>query len=553
MTAPESDGPRPLDALAAPLAAAGIVNRFAPGLAAGSPAPVVAHGLRLLAERSAAGRPVPDRVCWSRISYRQHFRPPVALREIHHANGTRSRELTVDLGQMASRADLERRIGEALDGPLPAPGIDIGSYGCMGGSPIWDFNAAFWRHLPGYMAAVGRGVRDSIGGSPDSDQARTGEHARRFCALVRGARTSAGTRPARPLAYLDVGAADTGYAETMIRHLAAARLTPVDYLVADSSPGALRRARARLGQRHGTVAIRYVQFDLSRRGHSVTSKTMKTDTRALCAGRHFRTRQPAPALAAYRGRILTVHLTNLLDNLPGEELVQVGGRHYLLHTCLYLPAAALERLAARHRLDRDRLATDLRTIATDGVDPFLANYRNRFAARCGADGERRWYLFWQDLFGNPDDRGTGLKLRERLVEVADAARIAPWQAPAEVLAPGPDRRIPLSDHAIGACLHLIALLHPRGVLEITDVMIRDRGGAAPYAAYHGPAKYDGSVVNWFNGGLLMQLARRAYPGCRATWRSLAGAGKAHMICLEVRRSGASGTDGERRPRHVTEA
>ena len=497
------------------------MHRFAPGLNTGASAPLVEEGLRLLAERVAAGRRVPGRVSWTRIFYRQHFRPPAALREIRRRNGAGTWELVVDLGQMASAEDLACRITAALDGPWPAPGVDVGGYTRMGANPMWEFNAAFWDQMPGYMAAVGRGVRDSIGGSPDSDPARTSEQARRFRALLDAAGGSDGNRQGPPLAYLDVGFADTGYAEAMIERLAANRLQLVHYLVADRSPDALHRARARLGSGRGSVSVRYLPFDLA---------------------------QPAPALAAYRGRILTAHLTNLLDNLPGEELVQVDGRHYLLHGCLYLPADALARLARRHRLDPDRLATDLQGIAAtagDGVREFLANYRDRFTARLGARGECDWFLFWQDLFGNPDDRATGLKLRERLEEVADAARVMPWPAPAhssaplelpaEVLAPGPDRRIPLSDQAIGACLHLVGLLHPRGVLEITDVMIRNRRGAAPYASYHGPAKYDGAVVNRFNGGLLMQLARRAFPGCHATWRSLAGAGNTHMTTLEVTR------------------
>ena len=514
MTVPRSGFLQP-DPPAGSPAADGIVHRFAPDLAEGESAPMVARGLRMLAERQSAKRPVPDRVCWSRISYRQHFRPAVALREIRHADGARARELTVDLGQSASPADLASRVAEVLDGPLQAPGIDIGGYRRAGESPIWGFNAAFWHHMPAYMAAVGRNAHDSIGGSPDSDPARTAEHARRFCARVHRARGSGNAVGRLPPAYLDVGAADTGYAETMIRHLA--RLGAVDYLVADRSPGALRRARTRLGQRRGSVSIHYVAFDAARPGHT---------------------------LEAYRGRILGAHLTNLLDNLPGDELVQIGGRHYLLHTCLYLPAAALDWLAARHRLNPGRLATGLRGLAgsaTPDVGRFLETCRDRFAGHGGADGERGWYLFWQDLFGNPATRGSGLRLRERLVEVAEPAGVATWPAPAgalppEVVAPGADRRIPLSDRAIGACLRLIGLLHPHGVLEITDIMIRDRGGAAPYESYHGPAKFDGSVVNWFNGGLFRLVARRAYPECSFTWRSLA-APRSHMTCLEVHRGG----------------
>ena len=368
--------------------------------------------------------------------------------------------------------------------------------------------------MPGYMAAAGRGVRDSIGGSPDSDPTRAREHARRFCAQARSANAAGRGAPARPFVYLDVGVANTGYADTMIRRLASARQA-ADYVVADYSRSALQRARKRLGDRRGTVSVRYVHFDVQ-------------------------APDPPTDLAACGGRILAVHLTNLLDNLPGDELFQVGGRHYLLHTCLYLPADSLAGLAERHRLDRERLADDLSGMAAGSVDGFLAAYRGRFAARrSGADGERAWYLFWQDLFGNPDDPGGGLKLRERLMEVANPARADAWPAPAgalpeAVLAPAADRRIPLSDRAIAACLRLMRLLHPRGLLEITDLLIRDRSGAAPYASYHGPVKYDGSSVSWINGGLLALTVRREFPACRIRWRPLE-AGKRHMTCLEIQR------------------
>lgn len=512
--APGSERNRPARRVAALIAAlerAGVRSVIAPAL---HESPLLAAGLEQLARRAAAARLLPARVCWSRIHYRQHFRPAAALRELRRADGRRAHELTVDLGQTASPARLEYELQRALDGPRRAPGAAIGPFGGASRSPAWLFNAAFWRHLPRFMQALGGDFRDSIAGSPDTNRALTEDAARRFIARLRAASAGRGA----PLAYLDVGAAGTEHAAAMIGYLAAADAGPVEYLLGDISPAALVRARQRLGERRAQVTVRYLRLDLQR---------------------------PYAPLAGYRGRILTAHLTNVLDNLPGEQVAQADGRRYLLRTQLYLPAAALRQLAAAYGLEAERLAADLTAIPATGVDRFLENYRPLLAG-----GEHRLMRFWHDLYGNPAARRTGLKLRERLVEIPDLARFAPWPPDApglehlphpgaviqEVLErAGSDVWLHLSERAIHGCLQLLALLHPAGVLEITDILLRE--AAAHYASYRGPAKYDGSVVEWFNGALFQAFARRAFPGCRCRSEPLAAAGKPHMTRLEVRPDG----------------
>ena len=494
-------------ALNAALERAGVRSVIDPAL---RESPLLAAGLEQLARRAGAARPLPARVCWSRIHYRQHFRPAAALRELRRADGRRAYELTVDLGQTTSPAHLECELQRALDGPRRAPGAAIGPFAGAGRSPAWLFNAAFWRHLPRFMQAVGRDFRDSIAGSPDTDRALTEDDARRFIARLRAAAAGGSA----PLAYLDVGAAGTEHAAAMIGYLAAADAGPVEYLLGDISAAALARARQRLGERRAQVTVRYVPLDLQ---------------------------QPGAPLAGYRGRILTAHLTNVLDNLPGEQVAQADGRRYLLRTQLYLPAAALRQLAADYGLRAERLAADLAAIPATGVDRFLEAYRPLVAG-----GERRLMRFWHDLYGNPAARGTGLKLRERLVEIPDLEGFAPWPPdtpglqrlpqPGAVIREvleraGSDVWLHLSERAMHGCLQLLALLHPAGVLEITDILLRE--AAAHYASYRGPAKFDGSVVEWFNGALFQAFARRAFPGCRCRSRPLAAAGKPHMTRLEV--------------------
>ncbi len=497
-----------VDELVAALEGAGVQSVIDPAVRESR---LLAAGLQYLAGRAGSAGPLPGRACWTRVRYRQHFRPAAALRELRRADGTREHELTVDLGQIAAPQDLDHELRRVLDGPVRAPGTDVGPFVRSSESPMWLFNSAFWRHLPRFMAAVGRDFRDSIAGSPDTDRGVTEEDAGRCIARLRAARRRGDHAP---LAYLDVGAAGTEHAAAMVGYLAAARLGPVDYLLGDISPAALRRARQRLGVRRGQVTLRYVQLDLQ---------------------------QPRAALAGYRGRILTAHLTNVLDNLPGEQLAQVDGRHYLLHTQLYLPQEALHRLAAAYGLDRDRLASDLGAVATGGVDPLLDACRSRLAtagsgAHREAAADRRAMLFWQDLYGNPADRRSGLRLRERLVELPDLA-FAPWPA-GELLRDVLETHcghlwLHTSERAIRGCLQLLALLHPGGALEITDILLREP--ASHYATCQGPAKFDGSVVEWFNGALFQEFARRAYPDCRFRSERLAAIGKPHMTRLEVNR------------------
>ena len=311
-------------------------------------------------------------------------------------------------------------------------------------------------------------------------------------------------------------AAGCEHAAAMLGYLAAARAGPVEYLLADVSPVALERARQRLGDRRGQVTIRYLQLDLQQYRYA--------------------------GLMPYRGRILTIHLTNMLDNLAGERLARVNGHHYLLHVQLYLPGAALRSLAAAYRLRPGQVAAAPAAIPTTGVERFLDEMRTLLGG-----GEDRLMRFWYDLYGNPALPGSGLKLLERLVEIPNLTRsealphelfgIGRLPRAHAVLgelleAAGSDVWLPLSERAIIGCLRLFALLHPAGALEITDILLHEP--VTHYAAYAGPAKYDGSVVEWVNGGLLQACARRVFPGCSFHAESLAAAGKPHVTRLVLR-------------------
>ena len=59
---------------------------------------------------------------------------------------------------------------------------------------------------------------------------------------------------------------------------------------------------------------------------------------------------------------------------------------------------------------------------------------------------------------------------------------------------------------LSSLIETLPLLHPYGLLQCHDLFVTD---SAQYpTGFHGPGKYDGSVVNWVNGPLLQLVASR---------------------------------------------
>jgi hypothetical protein len=190
--------------------------------------------------------------------------------------------------------------------------------------------------------------------------------------------------------------------------------------------------------------------------------------------------------------MLYVHLTNVYDNLPADELVRRDGRYYLVEGRAYVSPAAADALAGRHGLvtaDIPRLVDRLLEVGPEAL------------------GDRaRGVAFWREVWD-------ALRLEERLVALDDLA-----QAPMppgldqhhleDMLTSAPDDvRFHLSRGAAESFLNTLPLLHPRGYLQVQDIfatsMDEYRHG------FRGPGKLDGSVVNWVNGPLLRAVAARA--------------------------------------------
>jgi hypothetical protein len=69
-----------------------------------------------------------------------------------------------------------------------------------------------------------------------------------------------------------------------------------------------------------------------------------------------------------------------------------------------------------------------------------------------------------------------------------------------------DVRVHVSNGAATSFADTLQLLHPDGFIFCHDIFTTD---LSQYMnSFRGPGKYDGSVVNWVNGALLVALGRR---------------------------------------------
>ena len=98
-------------------------------------------------------------------------------------------------------------------------------------------------------------------------------------------------------------------------------------------------------------------------------------------------------------------------------------------------------------------------------------------------------------------------------------------------------------------LQMLKLLHPQGVLEIIDLLVtqisdyhhvppRQSGktGRPLYrSGFKGPAKYEGSAVDWINARLLRAMSERLFPNTVTTFTSLEqfDPAKKHMSIMEL--------------------
>jgi len=403
------------------------------------------------------------------IQYRQNFREAVIIRRAVDCRGAPSPllELAIDARQ-TTREFLAEALATAF-GREPDH-VPLEPFGPLRASLIWTFNNLFWQHVAAWEAVSGRAFERALP-SGKSDATHTGAIADGvgdFWTLLRDLETRRQLPPEIFILEIGVGTGER----------AAQWLDRFKQLDAERGSGFYPRLRFLLSD--------YSSRILDRAAHSVRGHQEISSFIALDALNPFKT------LSFLRYKILHIHLTNVYDNLPNDEMVRKDGRFYQVEGRAYLSAAAAAAIAREFDLSAEDLGRTVGKFLEVGPDYF--------------PDRTRGVQFWQAVWA-------ALKLEERLVELEDlaAARLPSGLTPAHIeqcLSDAPvEVRFHLSTGAVESFLNTVPLLHPRGYLQVQDIFVTDMDEYRQ--GFRGPGKLDGSVVNWVNGALLREVGAHA--------------------------------------------
>jgi hypothetical protein len=402
------------------------------------------------------------------IQYKSNFREAVSVRR-----GADDRGEPLALAEVAIdvRQARPERLSEHLASALALAGsVVLGDFTPLSQSLIWPCNRLFWQRVADWERDTGRGFEAALpsGRSDANHPDAVADGVADFWTLLVEL-DKRGQLPAEIFA-LEIGVGSgtrAGLWLDRFKALDEARSTSfyprLRFLLGDYSLPTLDRAMSAVGAHPNVVSA--IAMD------------------AL---------NPMRALSFLRYKILYIHLTNVYDNLPVDELVRRDGRLYLVEVRPYLPLPAAQALGAAHGLTPADLPATVARLLEVGPDLF---------------GDRaRGVAFWRQLWD-------GLRLEERLRRLEGIADtpLPPGLAPEhleDLLATAPaDIRFHISRGAVESFVNTVPLLHPRGYLQVQDIFVTTMDEYRQ--GFRGPGKLDGSVVNWVNGALLRVVGARA--------------------------------------------
>ena len=424
------------------------------------------------------------RVVCDWVQYRNNFRDVVDIRPILHSAplGAQPAPLGPRDDDLEVAVDVRRApdlpLGEVTtsllrDGP---DRVFLEDWTGGGGSCIWRFNSLYWSALELWEKATGRGYEQALPGG------------------VSDARNRA-------------AAADLiGELMVVWDSLAEANALPEELYVVELGVGNGNQAKVfldefrELDRRHGKGYYQHLHYlmcdysthvlDLAR--ETVAEHTDRVSSFALDATR------PRTALSFLKYKAFLVYISNVYDNLPTDEVAQLGGRTYRVQTRAYLPGEQARTLAESVSASVEHL-------------PGLVDKLLRLTPSLLADASPTHFpdidsavRFWQDTW-------SALRLEERYVPLAglDTYQVTE-ELTGETLRPllesGTDIRMHVNNGAVASFDDTLGLLHPYGKLVCHDLFVTGIEGY--HTTFRGPGKYDGSVVNWVNGPLLAHVGRR---------------------------------------------
>ena len=453
-------------------------------------------------------------IYFHRVHYKHHYHAPIAIHRFHAPSGSSVARirLRIDLRQFQNAAHFRANFRDALEklvhGEAESSGaILLEDYGPGLESVCWEFNTEFWKRLREFEQATGKSYDASIGGSTDHNLAYARASARALFDKVHSHHLSG-----QELFVLEIGVASTRRARSFLsEYRRICELTGTDdhrkltYVLADYSDSLLAGAAEELSREHPSV------------------ETVKID-----AG------NPSAALARYHGHVIHAHLCNVYDNLPSDHLLWLDGSWYRIEARLYLSRQAFDDIIAKHGFDpADRATLEDALKNLNATRQALGNGKqargpvpNAYCLMHGVGGFLDWsktrlielgrqpseYIhFWMDLFAafRLDERYVAVDELEKLVPTGIAGVDQLGEVLKSHLGGTSDIRVHLNQAALNGFAQLLPVLHPQGTLEIVDLFVQRL--EEYHQAFKGPAKYDGSTVNWLNGPLFRAVAERL--GC----------------------------------------
>jgi len=406
------------------------------------------------------------------VQYKSNFREAVSLRRtIKDERPLPLVELAVDLRQVGQDT-LRNSFAQVLSTPDPLEDgrrVLLESHRPMRSSIIWEFNRLYWQHLPAWENAAGSGYEKALpGGSSDGHN---------------------------PTAIAD-SVADFW---TLLKDLESHNQLPPELFILEIGVGTGERAKRwldrflELDRERGTHYYPRIRFLLADYSMSTLNRAMECTRahRELASFLAVDALDPFKSLSFLRYKVLYIHLSNVYDNLPTDEIVCRDGRFYAVEARAYVPAAQVTQICETFKTPANEFPRAVRRLLEVGPEHF---------------SEENGVAFWRAVWG-------AVRLEERLVAL-DGLSEAPLPAgmrPSHLetlIAEAPTHiRFQLSSGVVESFLNTIPSLHPRGYLQVLDIFATRLTDYLQ--GFRGPGKLDGSIVNWVNGALLAEVGEQS--------------------------------------------
>jgi len=411
------------------------------------------------------------------VQYKTNFREAITLRRAVRGEQVLPWiEVGVDLRQthpdslkqefITALSDVNNGSGEARKRVYIEPFKPVRS------GVIWKFNDLFWQHLPLWESAAGHGFEKALpGGTSDANH---------------------------PEAVAD-SVADFW---TLLKDLDGHNQLPAEIFALEIGVGTGQRACAwldrfrALDRERGTQYYPRIRFLLADYSMPTLNRAMEAvkDHRELASFLAVDALDPFKSLSFLRFKVLSIHLTNVYDNLPTDEVVVRDGKLYFVQTRAYVSSAAVTRICEATGIAPSDFVRTVNRLLEVGPHHLLHENVQQ--------GVKFWRMVWD-----------AIRLEERFVaieSILDAplpAGVKPALLENFVGEGIVDQRFHLSSGALESFLNTVPLLHPRGYLQVQDIFVTKFEDYSKM--FRGPGKMDGSIVNWVNGALLAEVGAQA--------------------------------------------